>query len=66
MTPPGGTYYFLWGLIVIGYFQFFRGLYDYFRHSRPAINAAKKEQQQHLVNLLKPNHFATTPNDEKL
>lgn len=56
-TPPGGTFYFLWGIIGIGFFQFFRGLYGYLRYSRPAINLAKHEQQKKLETLISSEDF---------
>jgi len=57
LTPPGGTFYFLWGLIGFGYLQFLRGLYAYLRYARPAINMAKKSQQERLDFLLKSEGF---------
>ena len=57
LTPPGGTFYILWWPIGIGYIQFARGLYSYIRYARPAINIAKREQQDKLEKLLMSDKF---------
>lgn len=57
ITPPGETYYVLTWLIGIGYLQFARGLYSYIRYARPAIEAAKKEEQGKLEKLISSDKF---------
>ena len=66
LTPAGGTYYILWWLIAFGLFQFGRGLYSYLRHARPAINAAKIQEQGKLDKLLNSKDFQKETVVEKL
>lgn len=65
-TPPGGTFYLLWGPIGIGFFQFFRGLYAYITLARPAINLAKKEQQTKLEALITSDKFQKESLEEQV
>lgn len=65
-TPPGGTFYILWGPIGIGYFQFFRGLYTYVTLARPAINLAKKEEKAKLDALIRSDKFQAESMEEKV
>lgn len=65
LTPVGETYYVFWWPILIGYFQFFRGLYSYIRYSRPAINIAKQQEQEKLEALLTSEHFQKESLKEK-
>jgi len=65
ITPPGQTYYVLTWLIAIGYIQFARGLYAYIRYSRPAIELAKKEQQNKLEKLITSEQFIKGDEEEK-
>jgi hypothetical protein len=55
LTPAGETFYVLYGLIVIGYFQFFRGLYTYITQASPAINLARNEEKSKLEALIHSN-----------
>jgi len=57
MTPPGGTFYVLWGPIGVGYFQFFRGLHSYVTLARPAINLARTEEKGKLEALIRSDKF---------
>lgn len=57
MTPPGGTFYVLYGPILVGFFVFFKGLYYYFTEARPAINVAKHEQKAKLQKLISSEEF---------
>ena len=66
MTPPGESFYMLYGLIGIGYFQFFRGLYTYITLARPAINLAKKEEQTKLETLIRSDKFKKESMEEKV
>ncbi len=65
-TPPGGTFYVLYGPIAIGYFQFFRGLYTYITGARPAINLAKKEEKSKLEALIRSDRFQKENMEEKI
>ena len=65
-TPPGGTFYLLWGPIGIGFFQFFKGLYAYITLARPAINLAKKEQQAKLEALITSDKFQKESLEEQV
>lgn len=66
LTPPGGSFYFLWGIIAVGYFQFFRGIYSYIKEARPAIEKAKKLQQAKLDDLLTSDEFKNASYQEKI
>lgn len=66
MTPPGGTFYVLWGPIGIGYFQFLRGLHAYITLARPAINIAKKEEKAKLEALIRSDHFQKESMEEQV
>lgn len=66
MTPPGGTFYMFYGLIGIGYFQFFRGLHSYITLARPAINLAKNEEKAKLEALIRSDKFQTESMDEEV
>lgn len=57
MTPPGGTFYILYGFIGFGYFVFFKGLFFYFSEARSAINLAKSEQEAKLQELISSEEF---------
>jgi hypothetical protein len=65
-TPPGGTFYILYGPIFVGYFQFLRGLYSYVTTARPAINLAKKEERAKLEELIRSEKFNKESAAEKL
>lgn len=66
LTPPGGTFYVLYGPIGIGYFQFFRGLYSYIMLARPAINLAKKEEKAKLESLIRSDKFQEESMEEQV
>jgi len=59
MTPPGGTFYVLYGPIFFGFYVFFKGLYSYATIARPAVNLAKNEQQTKLQELISSKKFGT-------
>ncbi len=65
MTPPGGTFYVLYGPILIGFFVFFKGLYTYLTVARPAINLAKNEQQAKLQELISSKKFENENMEEE-
>ena len=65
-TPPGESYMIFWWPIVIGYFQFAKGLFNYIKYARPAINLAKIEQQKKLESLLVSDEFQHSNMKEKL
>lgn len=65
-TPPGETFYILWGPIAIGYFQFFRGLVTYIKDARPAINLAKNEEKTKLEALIRSDKFQKESMEEKV
>jgi hypothetical protein len=60
LTPAGGTFYVLYGPIIIGYFQFFRGLYTYITQARPAINLASSEEKSKLEALIRSDKLAVS------
>lgn len=66
MTPPGGTFYVLWGPIGIGYFQFFRGLHSYVTLARPAINIARTEEKGKLEALIRSDKFQKESMEEQV
>ncbi len=65
-TPPGGTFYVLWGPIGVGYFQFFKGLHAYLTLARPAINLAKKEEKAKLESLIRSESFQKESMEEQV
>lgn len=66
MTPPGGTFYVLWGPIGIGYFQFLKGLHSYITLARPAINLARTEEKGKLEALIRSDHFQKESMEEQV
>ena len=66
LTPPGGTYLMLWGIIAIGLIQFLRGLYSYLTEARPAIEKAKKFVQTKLDEILSSDEVKNANYEEKI
>lgn len=66
MTPPGGTFYVLWGPIGVGYFQFFKGLHSYVTLARPAINIARTEEKGKLEALIRSDKFQKESMEEQV
>ena len=64
-TPPGGTFYVFYGLIGVGFFQFFRGLNTYINEARPAIELAKTEEKSRLETLIRSERFQKESVEEK-
>lgn len=44
LTPPGGTFYVLWGPVLFGYFYFIKGIFIYITQLRPQIVLMKNEE----------------------
>jgi hypothetical protein len=65
-TPPGGSFYVLYGPILVGYFQFFRGLFTYYTQVRPALNLAKMEEKSKLEALIRSDRFQKESMEEKV
>jgi hypothetical protein len=66
LTPAGGTFTVFYGLIGVGYFQFFRGLNTYLTEARPAINIAKKEEKEKLEALIRSDKLQKVSMEEKV
>lgn len=66
LTPAGGTFTVFYGLIGVGYFQFFRGLNTYITEARPVINIAKKEEKAKLESLIRSDKFQKESMEEKV
>lgn len=50
LTPPGGTYSMLWGIVLVGYLAFAGSLFRYLKDVRPKIQKLKKQE---IINIRK-------------
>ena len=50
-TPPGSTYYILWGPVLFGSFYFLKAIWQYSSQSRKIINEAVKEENNYAEEL---------------
>lgn len=48
-TPPGGSYYILWGPMLIGFFYFLKQSWVYFNEVRPGLRSLIKEERAVFV-----------------
>lgn len=49
LTPPGGTYYILWGPILIGLFYFTKQCWVYSKEVRPALMVVIEAEKEELM-----------------
>lgn len=48
LTPPGGTYYILYGLVIFGGWEFLKGLYTYATAGRKQLAMLAKQEKHNL------------------